>query len=120
MERYTKEDLNNQAMREEFRNRNTHIVNGYSLFMYRIKYSENGKTYNRVSILNDTDKVDIYPHDSDLNGGNTELRIQTTSWGALNFESMQKKMALYQTALDTVEWYNNFDWEKADIYEDYE
>ena len=119
MKTYTSKDLENEAMKQEFRNRNTHIVDGYFLFMYRVRYSKNGRIYNKVSV-NYGELIPLYFHESILDETKDELRIQTTSWGALNYEEMKKKMSLYQTALDTVEWFNNFDWETADILSDYE
>lgn len=120
MKVYTSKDLENQQTRKEFKRRNTYIVNGYYLFMYRVKYSESGSIYNRVSIDCDADKISLYSHDYSLCRKNNELRIQTTSWGALNYSEMKKKMDMYQAALNTVEWFNNFNWETTDICEDYD
>lgn len=119
MEIYTKKDLENPQIREDFKRRNTYIVNGYYLFMYRVKYSQNGSIYNKVSVDYNADKIALYSHDNSLLGENNELRIQTTSWGALNYNEMKKKMDMYQAALNTVEWFNKFIWETADIYENF-
>lgn len=120
MKVYTNKDLENQQMREEFNRRNTYIVNGYFLFIYRVRYRKNGHIYNKVSV-NYGEMIPLYFHESILDETKKdELRIQTTSWGALNYEEMKKKMNMYQTALDTVEWFNNFNWETADIYEKYD
>lgn len=105
---YTKKELERNA--EAIRSANTYNVNGYTIFLMREKLAGEGAYFRIRQIYPSPEAVRIsVPAHGD------DYTIQTTSWGSLSIEEIEKKIKLYQNAIKTVKWLKKFDWNKTDI-----
>lgn len=99
---------------DEIRANNTHVVNGYTVFLIRERCErlKGGEVYRHISIFPPPKFPQIYDE-----AQNDNYTIQTTSWGALPIAEIEAVIDRYKKAVKTVKWLQKFNWETTDIVE---
>lgn len=104
------------------------IIEGYTLAFAIEKTKHN--EYKRVSVVRQNrDKYmpEIYIHNELVYVESEKkkvqrlsVQIQTTTYGCLNIEEIEKMTDCYKSAIKVVEYINNYDWSEAPVIEEEE
>ena len=103
----------------------SHNINGYVATLYKKRY-KSGRIYCNASITQSelgaqivADDMHCFLYDSEGNENKCPVKytIQTTSYGALPIDEIEKVMRKLQVAIDTVKWLEAYDWNTAPFIE---